>query len=82
MPNAPDLLRGHPIDLRNGQWVYCDNGEPTIGNRRNCGHCGLPDTPEGHDACLGTLPSVANACCGHGDPRQAYIQTKEELGNA
>lgn len=31
-----------------------------------CPHCGRPPTPEGHDACLGTLKGVAYACCGHG----------------
>ncbi|GAA0581126.1 hypothetical protein GCM10008997_32520 [Halomonas salifodinae] len=41
-----------------------------------CANCGLGPTPEGHDGCLGTLPgdAVMNACCGHGDDRQAYIQ--------
>ncbi len=39
-----------------------------------CDHCGLPDTPEGHDACLGTIPGAMNACCGHGDVKCAYIQ--------
>ncbi len=32
----------------------------------NCGYCGLKNTVEGHDGCLGTLPGVMNACCGHG----------------
>jgi hypothetical protein len=31
-------------------------------------------TPEGHDGCLGTLPGVMNACCGHGDPRDTFVQ--------
>ena len=31
-----------------------------------CPHCGNPPTPEGHDACLGTLKGVEYACCGHG----------------
>lgn len=31
-----------------------------------------PDT-NGHDACLGTLGSVINACCGHGK-NEGYIQ--------
>ena len=31
-----------------------------------CGLCGQLRTPEGHDACLGTLPGVQAACCGHG----------------
>ncbi len=39
-----------------------------------CAACGQLPTPEGHDACLGTLPGVWNACCGHGDPSEAYVQ--------
>lgn len=31
-----------------------------------CGACGRCPTAEGHDGCLGTLPSVEYACCGHG----------------
>ena len=26
------------------------------------------------DPCLGFLPGVANACCGHGDKERAYVQ--------
>lgn len=48
-------------------WRYADTGalvsdEPA----RDCGLCGLPATGEGHDGCLGQLPHVENACCGHG----------------
>lgn len=39
-----------------------------------CGHCGLKRTPEGYDGCLGTIPGVMNACCGHGDENIAYVQ--------
>lgn len=39
-----------------------------------CSHCNLPPSPEGHDGCLGTLPDIMNACCGHGDISYAYIQ--------
>jgi hypothetical protein len=31
-----------------------------------CSLCGQLPTPEGHDACLGILPGVQAACCGHG----------------
>jgi hypothetical protein len=41
---------------------------------RPCAKCKAYPTKEGHDACLGTLPFVWNACCGHGDPKKAYIQ--------
>lgn len=48
-------------------------------NPDHCVHCGLDCTPEGHDACLGTLPHpVMNACCGHGDPTKAYVQLDHE----
>lgn len=67
-------LRGHKIELLNGAYVYSDTKEPTIGNERDCGYCGLANTREGHDGCLGTLPNVMNACCGHGDVKQAYVQ--------
>ncbi len=69
-----DRLRGHPIQETRGQWYYADTEQPTAGNRRNCALCQIPDTPEGHDPCLGTIPGVTNACCGHGDPVAAYIQ--------
>lgn len=34
--------------------------------KSNCSHCGMNRTPEGHDGCIGKLPGVMNACCGHG----------------
>lgn len=71
-------LRGHPIewDALRQIWIYCDTREPTIEawRERACGHCGEHSTPEGHDACLGTLPGVTNACCGHGHASEAYVQ--------
>ena len=68
------FLRGHPIFLKNEEWFYEDTKMPTVGNERVCGHCGRGDTKEGHDGCLGTLPGVMNACCGHGTADSAYIQ--------
>ena len=69
-------LRGHKIEFLNNQWVYCDTKEPTTETHmdRACGHCGEFSTSEGHDACLGTLPNVMNACCGHGEISDAYLQ--------
>jgi hypothetical protein len=32
-----------------------------------CRKCKLARTPEGHDPCLGELPGVLFACCGHGN---------------
>lgn len=69
-------FRGHPI-YSDGEWRFCDTDEPTetTWKSRPCGHCGLmyPD-PDGPDPCLGTLPGVRNACCGHGNRGQSYIQ--------
>lgn len=39
-----------------------------------CGECGDKPTAEGHDACLGTLPNIMNACCGHGGLNEPYVQ--------
>ena len=39
-----------------------------------CEFCGRKSTSEGHDPCLGTLPGLMNACCGHGQTAEAYIQ--------
>ena len=71
-----DYLRGHKIECVNGRWFFSDTGEPTIDTWENrpCGHCGRENTIEGHDGCLGTLKGVMNACCGHGQEKEAYVQ--------
>lgn len=66
--------RGHTtVNIGGDRWVYEDTNTSTARNDRPCAHCGKPDTPEGHDACLGVLPGVENACCGHGIPENAFI---------
>lgn len=68
-------LRGHPIYWDGDRWRYVDTDTPTAEEDRSaCGYCSLERTPEGHDGCIGTLPGVMNACCGHGEERMAYIQ--------
>ena len=67
-------LRGHKIVFKNGEWLYADTMTPTVNNQRNCGECGKANTLDGHDGCLGGLPNVMNACCGHGDIKDAYVQ--------
>ena len=49
-----------------------------------CVKCNLPPTKEGHDGCIGLLPSpdVMNACCGHGEDRMAYVQFWSDRDNA
>jgi len=63
--------RGHPIayDAASRTWKYADTGEVTPRDRgaeRPCVKCGLTAEPGGPDPCLGWLPGVASACCGHG----------------
>lgn len=69
-------LRGHKIELINKKWVYSDTKEPTSENwgTRPCGYCGKHNTTEGHDGCIGILEDVINACCGHGETDEAYVQ--------
>lgn len=70
-----DRWRGHLIVEQRSGWVYADTNELVSQNpNRPCGFCGMSNTPEGHDGCLGTLPGAMNACCGHGDPSAAYVQ--------
>jgi len=57
--------RGHPIYWDGADWRYSDTGR-IINHKRPCVRCGRPPTPEGYDACLGFIPGVSSACCGHG----------------
>ena len=66
--------RGHKIEFVGGVWRFVDTGEVARKGRQECGHCGKYPTIEGHDGCLGTLPGVKNACCGHGQVSNAYVQ--------
>ena len=67
-------LRGHHIWFITNEWVYWDTGESVEGNDRPCGYCKKENTIEGHDGCLGTLKGIRNACCGHGQESEAYVQ--------
>jgi hypothetical protein len=73
---AKSFLRGHEIEYQNSEWVYSDTKESTVQTHkeRSCGYCDMYSTDEGHDGCLGTLKGVMNACCGHGQKKEAYVQ--------
>ena len=76
-----DFWRGREIkkfDEHEDAYVYISDGTPVHADPcRACGHCGLANTSEGHDGCLGTLPGVSNACCGHGVVGDAYVQYED-----
>lgn len=77
--------RGHTIEAPDVAWVYSDTGKPVAGSKRECGRCHRPPTAGDHDACLGELPGVMNACCGHGTIDDAYVQLNDKSilrGNA
>lgn len=71
-----DKFRGYEIEQENGRFVFSDTREVVADTweSRPCGFCNKFNTVEGHDACLGTLPGVINACCGHGNTKEAYVQ--------
>ena len=72
---ATSTWRGHDVEYRNDGWYYSDTGRPVADDpNRTCGHCNLPNRDDECDPCLGKLPGVANACCGHGVPGDSYIQ--------
>lgn len=73
---ANDTLRGYPIYHGDTEWRYVDTNESTSENweKRPCKLCNQFQDKDGHDPCLGELPGVMNACCGHGNPKEAYIQ--------
>lgn len=56
------------MDARNNDKLKPYEKEP-------CKHCKKYKTFEGHDACLGELPFLMNACCGHHGHREGrYVQ--------
>ena len=72
---ARSYFRGHEIIVVGNSWLYKDNNMPVETEQRKCGYCGNDDRNEkGHDKCIENLRGVANACCGHGKPDEAYIQ--------
>lgn len=75
-------FRGNAIYFDGEQYRYCSDNKPTAAHwkQRPCGHCHKPNRADEHDACLGELPGVINACCGHGTTQEAYIQfTDKEI---
>ena len=69
--------RGHPIEFRDGKWVYSDTGEEADG-KRECIRCGRKPLPDGEDMCLGHLDGVTDACCGHGVEEEYIVGCSDE----
>ena len=74
--SAKSYSRGHEIIYLNNLWVYFDTHESIL-TERPCKRCGKLPTKEGHDACLGNIPNVVSACCGHGIEKPYIIFKKD-----
>jgi hypothetical protein len=66
-------FRGHPVVCLTGEDCerYADDLTQTVDEAGAsvewpCVQCGLLSVPDGPDPCLGLLPGVKAACCGHG----------------
>ena len=73
---ASGRVHGHLVqyDWITGRYVYDDDGSIVkYPSKRPCPRCGQLTTVEGHDMCLGILPGVEFACCGHGYTDDAYV---------
>ena len=76
---ALSAIRGHEVKRVGNEWRYTDTGERAgFGySVRPCKRCGRDfegSNVGDADPCLGELPGVDNACCGHGDPSMSYIR--------
>jgi len=85
---APECRLGGPCDLVSRESIYGYSHrysagiaqclrcsvvyEPVEWQRRACGYCALEYGESLHDPCLGHIPGVLAACCGHGDPGERY----------
>ena len=65
-------FRGHSAIIKDDNWVYEDTLEP-MAEPRPCAACGIKFPYGKPDICLGMLPGVDSACCGHGRTEDAFI---------
>ena len=60
------FCNGHKVITSDDILHYEDGSLYTEANAKPCVKCGKSWDKEGRDACLGKLPGVKAACCGHG----------------
>ena len=75
---AKSFSRGWPIIYFKNKWVYKDDMKP-LDEHRPCRRCERPPTKDGHDACLGEIPGITSACCGHGVEEPFVIKADKEF---
>jgi hypothetical protein len=71
-----DWSRNEDEDVYSPTW-YADDGETVDGQygvERPCPRCHeTADDYDSPDPCLGQIPGVVGACCGHGNIEQAHV---------
>jgi hypothetical protein len=72
VPFAP-MVALHELGISQAQ-VYWRNWPDT---ETPCGICGLARPESGVDPCLGFIPGVLHACCGHGADTLAYFMRSD-----
>lgn len=70
-------IRGNIIYYINNKWYYEDGINIEDDPNRPCIRCGKPPTKEGYGACLGFVPGLKSACCGHGVTNPIRIREKK-----
>ena len=75
---AHGYIRGRLAYFDGALWRWQDSNDPAGptwgGMERPCPSCGRLADEDGHDPCLGTVPGVTSACCGHG-VAEPYVVT-------
>jgi hypothetical protein len=66
-------LKGHIIYFDSIDWRFKDNNKKIY--KRPCIKCGGKSE---HDDCLGVIPNVTSACCGHGVTKKFIKEKKNE----
>ena len=77
--SSRSYIRGWDVyyDFGERTWRYTDDDEKCYSeNERPCKYCDEPAFIS-CDACLGLIPGVKSACCGHG-VEQGYIIFEEQ----
>ena len=78
MPKPPEGCSygefGHKIHQdEDGEWIWSEDNTP-CSIKKSCPKCKLFPMENGNDPCLGDLPGVVGACCGHGlEAQQGYL---------
>ena len=65
---ARGIIRGHDAyyDATASQWCYTGTNQPVDRTTVNCPQCDAACGNNAPDPCIGTIPGVTSACCGHG----------------